>query len=192
MRYATGISRSQPIGRRVLCSTAVDRQFSRIYESETTKEPRHLLEELCRKNVFFFSSFLAYIFFKSILLGNFHSPRAKIQWAKARQHRLFVSLFGFEMAAVPFEELQEVEVEGHSKRFFCRLLLQGVGPYTNFFKTLTRTDVPPSQPDGNLLQSAASHSIGIEASFTNLKQKATTTSADEVMLKKHDFFCRFF
>ena len=42
---------------RVLCSTAVDRQFSRIHESETTKVPAHLLEELCRKNVFFFLVF---------------------------------------------------------------------------------------------------------------------------------------
>ena len=79
---------------------------------------------MSKKRVFFSRFvFLAYSFFKTILLGNFHTLRAQIGQAKARQHRVFVSPFEFEMAAVPFEELQEVEVEGHSKRFFCRLLL---------------------------------------------------------------------
>lgn len=79
MGYAHGdLSISAYWTSRVLCSTAVDRQFSRIHESETTKVPAHLLEELCRKNVFFFSRFLAYSFFKTILLGNFHTLRAQI------------------------------------------------------------------------------------------------------------------
>ena len=52
------------------------------------------------------------------------------------------------------------------------------------FEKYKLTDVPPSQPDGNLQWSAASHSIGIKANLTNLKQKkVATTSANEVMLK---------
>ena len=68
--------------------------------------------EVKLKKPFFFLSFFAYIFSKPILLGNFHTPRAQIGWAKARQHRVFVSPFEFETAAAPYEELQEVHGGG--------------------------------------------------------------------------------